>query len=82
MARILWTAYQVQHIEKRHDVSAEEFDQAWNDRDEPKMRKDRKWGTYYEGYGYTNGGKCLYLVWRWQVEKGGAAVWPITAYED
>jgi hypothetical protein len=69
-------------ITERHGVTAQEFDEAWHDRDAPRAGRHPKWGAYYEGYGYTNAGKSLYLVWRWQVDKGGAAVWPITAFED
>ena len=82
MARVLWTDYQEKHITERHGVTAEEFEEAWNDRDQLKASKHPTWGAYFEGYGYTNAGRCLYLVWRWQVQKGGTAVWPITAYED
>jgi len=31
MAEIAWSAWQVKHIERRHHVSARDFDTAWHD---------------------------------------------------
>ena len=60
MASVLWTDFQEKHITKRHGVTAQEFDEAWHDRDAPRAGRHPKWGAYYEGYGYTNAGKSLY----------------------
>ncbi len=82
MAGILWTSYQMRHITAGHDVTAQEFEQAWLDRDEPLVGEHPVFGPYYEGYGYTEEGRCLYLVWRWQHQEEEAdAVWPVTAFE-
>lgn len=84
MTVILWTDYQIDHITTRHQVTAEEFEQAWLDRDEP-MEVERihpRHGPYCEGFGYTDSGRCLYMVWRWQhQDEESEEVWPITAYE-
>ncbi len=82
MAIILWTEYQEAHISDRHQVSAEEFEEAWHDRAEADVGHDPDYGEYYEGFGLTNAGRCLYLVWRWQdQDEESGIVWPITAYE-
>jgi hypothetical protein len=82
MAEILWTSYQVEHIERRHNIIAEEFEEAWLDRDEHGSRVHPEYGAYFEGYGFTDAGRCLYLVWRWQnQDEESEEVWPITAFE-
>jgi hypothetical protein len=82
MVKILWTSYQEEHIRVRHQVNAEEFEQAWEDRDQPMRGEHPRYGPYFEGYGYTDSGRCLYLVWRWQnPDEASDVVWPITAFE-
>lgn len=82
MAQILWTNYQIEHIEQRHEITAEEFEEAWIDRDVPMESVHPEHGRYFEGFGFTDSDRCLYLVWRWQnQDEGPKLVWPITAYE-
>jgi len=75
LADIFWTAYQEQHITKRHGLSETDFEEAWDDRVDT-FEGNHPNGTYFESVGFTNNGKLIEMVWRWQDE----AVWPITAY--
>ena len=77
MADIIWTSYQQNHITKRHNITAEEFEEAWEDRDTYFEGEDYIYGIYYESVGCTND-RTLILVWRWQDDD----VWPITAYSE
>lgn len=73
--KILWTSYQQEHIEERHSVGLAEFQQAWLDRDDLEEYPHPN-GSYWQSFGFTDDGRLLELVWRWN----GDAVWPITAY--
>ena len=64
MTEILWGPYQEHHIAARHGVTAEEFEQAWIDRVDLLVRQDDS----YESVGATDGGRELYLVWRWDIQ--------------
>ena len=78
---IIWGRWQIEHIRERHDISREEFVEAWHDR----LERLDVWlmhgehGPYCESFGYTNDLRFLKLIWRWQ-EQHGKAVWPITAH--
>jgi hypothetical protein len=82
MADILWLTWQVQHIERRHGVTARQFEEAWDDphREELAEESDVEWGSYFLSVGSTFDGRLLEMVWRWQHHDAGDEVWPITAY--
>lgn len=82
MTDILWRAFQVEHIEERHGVSAEEFEEAWDDpsREDLAQEPDLEWGTSYRSLGSTSDGRVVVMIWRWQDLDGGSAVFPITAF--
>ena len=82
MAVILWLDWQVRHIEQRHGVSAQEFEEAWDDpaREDLAEEEHPEWGPCFLSLGSTSGGRLIAMLWRWQHHDGGAAVWPITAY--
>ena len=46
MADILWLTWQVQHIERRHGVTARLFQEAWDDPDREELAEeaDPEWG--------------------------------------
>ena len=76
MPFIYWTGYQERHITKRHGVEPNDFDEAWNRREDLYEFVHRKRGPYFESLGFTNKGRLLEMIWRWQ----NGDVWPITAY--
>ena len=82
MADILWLRWQVRHIERRHGVTAQQFEEAWDDpnREEVAEENDPDWGSYFRSIGSTSDGQLVGMVWRWQRHDEGGAVWPITAY--
>jgi len=82
MADILWRSWQVRHIERRHRVSAREFEEAWDDPDRADLAEEQHptWGTSFRSLGATSDGRVLEMFWRWQNLEEGVAVWPITAY--
>jgi len=82
MADILWLRWQVQHIERRHGVTAQQVQQAWDDPDREDLadEEDPEWGPYFRSVGATSDGRLIEMVWRWQYQEEGRAVWPITAY--
>ena len=83
MAVILWEHWQKDHITRRHGVSREQFDQAWHDpdRQELEQRHDALYGPYFASLGYTEDGRLLEMIWRWQHQLNELGeVWPITAY--
>ena len=82
MADIFWRPWQVEHIERRHRVSAREFEEAWDDpnREELAQEDHPEWGPYFRSLGSTSDGRLLEMFWRWQNLDEGGAVWPITAY--
>jgi hypothetical protein len=82
LADILWMTWQVQHIERRHGVTARQFEEAWEDPDREELAEedDPAWGPYFRSIGSTSGGQLIEMVWRWQDEDAGGQVWPITAY--
>lgn len=82
MADILWMKWQVQHIERRHGVTARRFEEAWEDpyREELAVEDDPEWGPYFRSIGSTSAGPLIEMVWRWQQGDEGGRVWPITAY--
>ena len=82
MADILWRRWQVQHIERRHGVSAEDFEAAWDDpaREDLAEEEHPEWGTYFRSLGSTSDGRLVEMYWRWQDMEESGAVWPITAY--
>lgn len=82
MADILWHRWQVEHIERGHRVSAQEFEEAWDDPDREDLAQEDhpEWGPYLRSLGSTSDGRLLEMFWRWQHTEEGRAVWPITAY--
>lgn len=82
MADILWRTWQLRHIEKRHGVSATDFEEAWDDpaREELAEEDDPEWGPSFRSLGMTSDGRLVEMCWRWQDLEEGVAVWPITAY--
>jgi hypothetical protein len=82
MADILWLKWQVQHVERRHGVTARQFQEAWDDPDREELAEedDPEWGPYFRSMGSTSDGRLIEMVWRWQDEGEGGAVWPITGY--
>ncbi len=82
MADILWLRWQVQHIERRHGVTARKFQQAWDDPDREELAEENnpEWGPYFRSVGETSDGRLIEMVWRWQHQDEGRVVWPITAY--
>jgi hypothetical protein len=72
---ILWGPYQEHHITERHGVTPEQFEAAWIDRVDLRVRTDDS----YESLGATDDGRELYLVWRWDLFEPDR-VFPITAY--
>ena len=77
MAEIIWSPYQVEHIEDRHSVTCEDFVQAWHDefRQDLATGTHKKHGPYTVSIGSTENGIAVKMFWRWQ----GESVWPITA---
>ena len=82
MADILWLKWQVQHIERRHGVTARQFQDAWDDPDREELaeEEDPEWGLYFRSMGAASDGRLIEMVWRWQRQDEGRAVWPVTAY--
>jgi hypothetical protein len=82
MADILWRPWQVEHIERKHHVSAQEFEEAWDDPNREDLAQDDhpEWGPYFRSLGPTSDGRLLEMLWRWQNLEEGNAVWPITAF--
>lgn len=82
MADILWRTWQVQHIELRHGVTAQDFEEVWDDpaREDLAEEEHPEWGTYFRSLGSTSEGRLVEIYWRWQNLEEGGAVWPITAY--
>src|SRR5438874_12493466 len=82
MADILWQSWQMRHIEGRHGVSGQEFEEAWDDpaREDIAEEPHPEWGPYFRSLGSTVGGRSIEMLWRWQDQEEGPAVWPITAY--
>lgn len=78
MGDIIWTSYQQDHITKRHDVTATDFEEAWHDRNDIFENEHYEHGAYFESVGCTENGRILILIWRWQDDD----VWPITAYSE
>lgn len=77
MAEIVWGPYQVQHIERRHGVTAEQFDEAFHDplREDVERRPD---GSTLS-HAFTDTGRLLEMVWRYRGARRHA-VFPITAH--
>ncbi len=75
----LWGAYQADHITDRHDVTREQFAEAWARRFGDDPREDDEHGPGFESLGEDAAGLLLVLVWRWD-RHGSGAVFPITAY--
>lgn len=75
VTEILWGPYQEHHISSRHGVTAEQFESAWVDRVDLRVRPDDS----YESVGATDDGHEVYLVWRWDIFDPDR-VFPITAY--
>jgi hypothetical protein len=82
MTDILWLRWQTAHIERRHGVSAREFEEAWDDPNREGLSEDDdpERGPYFRSIGATSEGRVIEMVWRWQRGADGDAVWPITAY--
>jgi len=72
---IIWDDHQRSHIEAVHHVFQDEFEQAWFER-EPQDDERRPDGRT-EGFGLTNAGRQLVMVWELQ----DGDVFPITAFE-
>ena len=72
----------MRHIENRHGVTAGEFQEAWDDPDREDLaeEEDPEWGPYFRSMGVASDGRLIEMVWRWQGQEEGRAVWPITAY--
>ncbi len=79
MAVVIWIDWQDEHITRRHEVSAEEFEQAWEDRIDEEWKDHTEHGPYCVSVGFTDGGKPLRMVWRYQ-DQQWQEVWPITAF--
>lgn len=83
MAWIVWAEWQRDHIERRHAVTREHFEEAWHDpaRVDGDMKNHETHGPFYESLGNAADGRLLEMVWRWQdQDKTLDEVWPITAY--
>lgn len=83
MAVVLWGVWQREHIARRHDVSREQFDEAWHDplREDLEQSVHEQHGPYFLSLGYTADGRLLEMLWRWQHQSDDPGeVWPITAY--
>jgi hypothetical protein len=80
---ILWGPYQVKHIEKRHGVSKDEFQQAWRSRDleddRPGSRHPTR-GPSTKSHGFTSADRLLKLRWRYQNQDPKQGVFPLTAF--
>jgi len=76
VSSILWTGYQEKHITQRHGITATEFEEAWLNREDSFEGHHPRHGPYFESMGFTQSGRLLEMVWRWQDRD----VWPITAY--
>jgi hypothetical protein len=63
-------------------VTARQFQEAWDDPDREDLAEedDPDWGPYFRSVGATSDGRLIEMVWRWQHQEEGTAVWPITAY--
>ena len=70
----------MEHITRRHGVSAEDFDVAWHDPERVDLVEElhERHGPYWVSIGSAAVGKALKMVWRWQGR--GGTVWPITAF--
>jgi len=40
MADILWLKWQVQHIQRRHGVTAQQFEEAWDDPNREELAEE------------------------------------------
>ena len=83
MAEILWGRWQVEHIEQRHRVTAQEFDQAWHDphRRDLETQAHREHGPCTLSIGFTHRDRLIEMVWRHPRGEPDDVVFPITAYE-
>ena len=70
----------MQHITRRHGVSAADFDAAWHDPERVDLAEEfhEGHGPYWVSIGAAAAGKPLKMVWRWQ--DSGETVWPVTAF--
>ncbi len=70
----------MEHITRRHGVSAEDFDVAWHVPERVDLVEElhERHGPYWVSIGSAAVGKALKMVWRWQGR--GGTVWPITAF--
>jgi hypothetical protein len=80
VAVIAWGPWQMQHITRRHGVSAADFDAAWHDPERVDLAEEfhEGHGPYWVSLGAAAVGKPLKMVWRWQ--DSGETVWPVTAF--
>jgi|GEM_PF-3129625 len=78
MAEIIWSQYQVDHIEERHSVTRADFEQAWHNefRVDLETGCHGKHGSYTRSVGCNDNGFAIEMVWRQQAGR----VWPITAF--
>lgn len=82
MSGIHWERWQKEHIEKGHGVAATDFEEAWDDpgREDLAEEEHPDWGPFTRSIGATSDGRLVEMLWRWQSQAEGAAVWPITAF--
>ena len=80
MAVIAWGPWQVEHITRRHGVSAEDFDASWHDPERVDLLQGyhKRHGPYWVSIGCAALGQPMKMVWRWH--DGVETVWPITAF--
>lgn len=82
MSEIHWKRWQREHIEKRHGVTATDFEEAWDDpgREDLAEEEHAEWGSFIRSIGATSDGRLVEMLWRWQGQVESEAVWPITAF--
>jgi len=80
VAVIAWGPWQVEHITRRHGVSAEDFDASWHDPERVDLLQGyhKRHGPYWVSIGCAALGQPMKMVWRWH--DGVETVWPITAF--
>ena len=61
VADILWLRSQVQYIERRHGVTARQFQEAWDDPDREELaeEEDSEWGSYFRSVGAASDGRLI-----------------------
>lgn len=79
----IWLAHQENHITAAHDVTFEEFVEAWSCKVDMADGDHIDHGPYTLSFGITENGRELDLLWRYNYEDEKLkVVWPCTAYDS